>query len=236
MIRVLVVEGHEVVRDALGALLGETPGIEVAGIASGVGQALPLIDRHDPDIVLAGLSLGDGSAVEIVRAVKRSRRKARIVILTGVSDAFAATEALAGGAAGYVLKSQSPADLLGAIQTVAAGRRYVAPQVAASLPARSADETSGRSQRSLGLQSLSQREHEVFRQVVHGHTTKEVARRLHLSPKTVESHRTNINRKLAVRTAADLVRFAVAHGIVVAPRADAEQVTADSAERAETVH
>jgi two-component system response regulator NreC len=236
MIRVLVVEDQEIVRDALAALLGETPGIEVVGVASGVGHALPLLDRHNPDIVLADLSLGDGSATELVQAVRRSRLKGRVVIITGFSDTFAAAESLAGGAAGYVLKSQSWAEVLEAIRAVALGRRYVAPNVAAKLLTASSRETAIRVNQASGLESLSQREHEIFRQVLQGHTTKEIAGRLFISPKTVESHRTHINRKLAVRTTADLIRFAVAHGIVVAPRPIAAHPAVGGAENPGTLH
>ena len=108
-----------------------------------------------------------------------------------------------------------------AIRTVAEGRKYVAPALERRLAMRSIDAASrrGRAARS-GLERLSPREVEVFRLVVAGSSSKDVARRLCISVKTVETHRTNMNRKLAVRTTADLVRFAAAHGIAVAPRAD----------------
>ena len=168
--------------------------------------------------MLADLSLGDGSALDLVRWVKPSRLSARIVVITGFDNTFAAVEALADGAMGYVLKAQSTTDLLAAIRTVANGQRYVAPEVAAKLPPPLAGRQSMRVSRSRGLEALSRREREIFRQTVEGYATAEIARRLCISPKTVETHRTNMNRKLAVRTTADVVRFAVAHGIVVAPR------------------
>jgi DNA-binding NarL/FixJ family response regulator len=227
-IRVLVVEDHEIVRDALAALLRQTPGIQVVGAASGLRDAIPLLASHDPDIVLADLSLGDGSATELVGAVRRARLKGRIVIITGFSDAFAAVQALAGGAAGYVLKSQSSAEILKAIRTVALGQSYIAPQVAAKLATTSGGETSISVELGKGLDSL--------RQVLEGYATKDIARRLFISPKTVETHRTHINRKLAVRTTADLVRFAVAHGLAVAPRSIAEQRPVGEAGSLEALH
>ena len=228
MIRILVVEDHELVRDALAGLLAEAPGMEVVGVASTLGEAKRLVEHHGPDVVLADLSLGDGSALDLVRWVRRSRLDARIVVITGFSNTFAAVEALSDGAMGYVLKAQSTADLLVAIRTVASGRSYVAPQVAAKLPPPSAGRRSMRARRSHGLEALSHREREIFRHAVDGYATAEIARRLSISPKTVEFHRTNINRKLAVRTTADLVRFAVAHGILHAPRAlDAPEARSD---------
>ena len=219
MIRILVVEDHELVRDALAGLLGQAPGMVVVGVASTVEEAKRLVEQHGPDVVLADLSLGDGSALDLVRWVQRSRLDARIVIITGFSNTFPAVEALADGAMGYVLKTQSTPDLLAAIRTVANGRSYIAPEIAAKLPNPSPGGQSTRVRRGRGLESLSRREREIFRQAVEGYATAEIARRLCISPKTVETHRTNMNRKLAVRTTADLVRFAVAHGVVVAPRA-----------------
>lgn len=228
MIRILVVEDHELVRDALAGLLAEAPGMEVVGVASTLGEAKQLVEHHGPDVVLADLSLGDGSALDLVRWVRQSRLDARIVVITGFSNTFAAVEALSDGAMGYVLKAQSTADLLVAIRTVASGRSYVAPEVAAKLPHAPAGGRSMRVRRSHGLEALSHREREIFRHAVDGYATAEIARRLSISPKTVEFHRTNINRKLAVRTTADLVRFAVAHGILLAPRApDAPEARAD---------
>ena len=169
--------------------------------------------------MLADLSLGDGSATELVRALRRARLKGKVVIITGFSDEFAAAEALAAGAAGYALKSQPTEEIIAAIRTVALGGQYVAPSIEARLAARSST-GNDRVQRAgrRGLEGLSRREIEIFRLIVAGCSSKEVARRLCISVKTVETHRTNMNRKLVVRTTADLVRFAAAHGIPIAPR------------------
>ena len=98
MIRVLVVDDHDIVRDALASLLGDVSDFQVVGVASSIRDALPLLDSARPDIVLADLSLGDGSAVELVRALRRGRMKGRVIVITGFSDEFAAAEALTAGA------------------------------------------------------------------------------------------------------------------------------------------
>ena len=224
MIRVLVVDDHDIVRDALASLLGDVSDFQVVGVASSIRDALPLLDSARPDIVLADLSLGDGSAVELVRALRRGRMKGRVIVITGFSDEFAAAEALTAGANGYVLKSQPTSELLDAIRSVSEGRKYVAPSLERRLALRSIGGESSASGGAVGLERLSPREVEVFRLVVAGSSSKDVARRLCISVKTVETHRTNMNRKLAVRTTADLVRFAAAHGIAVAPRADVASV------------
>ena len=100
MIRVLVVDDHDIVRDALASLLGDIADFQVVGVASSIREALPLLDSARPDIVLADLSLGDGSAVELVRALRRGRMKGRVIVITGFSDEFAAAEALSAGATG----------------------------------------------------------------------------------------------------------------------------------------
>jgi len=209
MIRILIVEDHEVVRDALANLLGDAPDMEVIATAGSVRDALPLLDKHRPQVVLTDLALEDGSGMELVRALRRSRRKGRVVVLTGHCDVFTAKKTLAEGVAGYVLKSQASLELLEAIRTVAMGIPYVAPEIAEKLEG--VDSTGGTG-------ALSHREHDVFRQLVSGYKSEEIARRLSISLKTVETHRASINRKLAVSTTADLIRFAVASGMPVVPR------------------
>ena len=110
--------------------------MEVVGVASSIREALPLLARTTPDVVLADLSLGDGSATELVRAARRARLKARVVIITGFSDQFAAAEAIAAGVSGYLLKSQSAEEMLEAIRAVALGRQYLSPVVEARLTGR----------------------------------------------------------------------------------------------------
>lgn len=217
-IRILIVEDHELVRDAIASLVDRTAGMKVVGTVSSIRDALPVLDRENPDVVLADLALDDGNGMELARAIRRGRRKGRVIILTGMGDSFAASEAIADGAAGYLLKTQGSADVLEAIRTVAAGGQYVAPQIAAKLAADPSAAPQPRVDDRIGLEALSRREHEVFRQVLAGHRSKEIARRLCISVKTVESHRTSMNRKLAVKTTADLIRFAMTHGIPVAPR------------------
>lgn len=236
MIRILIVEDHEVVRDALAALLRETGGMQVVGVASSIRDALPLLEGSDPDVVLADLSLGDGSAVELVRAVRRFHLEARVLVITGFSEAFAAREALGGGAAGFVLKAQSSVEVMEAIRVVARGERYVAPQIVAKLRVVSNEDGSIQFERSGGLETLSRRELEVFLQLVEGYTLREIARRLCISKKTVETHRWRINRKLALRTAADVIRFAVAHGITVAPLPTSAQPAQGASPRSRSIH
>jgi DNA-binding NarL/FixJ family response regulator len=214
MIRILIVEDHEVVRDALANLLGDAPDMDVIATACSIREALPLLDQHRPQVVLTDLALEDGSGMELVRALRRSRRKGRVLVLTGHCDVFTAANTLAEGVAGYVLKTQSSSDLLDAIRTVANGIPYVAPEIAEKLASNDS---------SANIEDLSRREHDVFRQLVSGYRSRAIARNLSISLKTVETHRASINRKLSLTTTADLIRFAVARGMPVVPRISSDR-------------
>ena len=215
--RILIVDDHPIVRDALASLLGLNPDLQIVGVTASIRETLPLLERTTPDLLLVDLSLEDGSGIELARALRRSRLKTRVLIITGFRDEFSAAEALSVGVHGYILKEQSTADLLTAIETVAGGGRYISPLIASRMRT---DASSGSEDRLLGR--LSRREREIFRLVVAGSGSKEIASRLFISVKTVDTHRTNINRKLGVRTTASLIRFAAAHGIAIAPRASSE--------------
>ncbi len=217
--RIVIVDDHPIVRDALASLLGEMPDLQIVGVTSSIRETLPLLESATPDLLLVDLSLEDGSGIELARALRRSRLKTRVLIITGFRDEFSAAEALSVGVHGYILKEQPTADLLVAIDTVARGGRYISPLMASRMRT---DTSHGTEDRLLGR--LSRREREIFRLVVAGSGSKEIASRLFISVKTVDTHRTNINRKLGVRTTASLIRFAAAHGIAIAPRASSDEV------------
>lgn len=209
--RILVVEDHALLRDGVASLLARQPGVEIVGAVPSIRRSMPLVERAKPDLILAGLCLEDGSAVQLSRALRLPSRRARLLLLSGFNDWIAAVDLEDSGAAGLVLTAQSTDDLLRAIGIVVAGGRYVAPMLRSNAPKR-------------GTTTLSRREREVFRMITAGYQSKEIARRLFVSLKTVDTHRGNINQKLSVHTTAELVRFAHAHGIVVGPR---HQIDAD---------
>jgi|SRR6187551_940235 len=212
--RLLIVDDHEIVLDSLAAVLNDTPGMKVVGIASTIREGSALLLDLVPDVVLADLTLDDGNASELLRLARRARLPSRILILTGLSDRLAVSEHLREGAAGIVFKSQSIPDLLAAIRTVSNGGRYIPPSLS-NLDQPFDGDGDGNTAH---MGSLSRRENEIFRLVVKGWALKDIASKLFISIKTVESHRTNINRKLGVRTIADLVRLAATQGIAIAPR------------------
>ena len=213
VIRIVIAEDHAIVREAVSNLLQRHPGIEIVGETASIRATLPILESQRPDILLADLSLEDGSAVQLVRTLRRQRIKVRILIMTGFNDDISLREVQEAGVAGLLLKEQPTEDLFTAIETVAAGGTYVSPILGDCL---SKDRLA--SERKEPLASLSHREREVFRLIATGFDSRQIAVRLFISLKTVDSHRMSINRKLGVRTTAALVRFAHAHGITVGPR------------------
>ncbi len=211
MNRVVIIEHHAIVRDALLTMFRNHPLIAIVGAAGSIQDGLPTIEHAKPDLALVGLSLEDGSGIELARVLRRSQSRTRVLIMTAFRDEFSASEALAAGVAGYLLKEQPTADLVSAIETVIRGKTYISPIIAARLRPGIL-----RSNENSPLARLSPRETEVFRLAVAGSDMKDIARRLFISVKTVGIHRTNINRKLNVRTIGGLIRFAAAHGIAIA--------------------
>jgi DNA-binding NarL/FixJ family response regulator len=214
--RLLIIEDQLIVRDALVAMLNSRPELQIVGVASSIRAGGPLLERTAPHLVLLDLSLEDGSGLELARMLYRTRSKTRVLVMTAFGDHFAASEALKYGVAGYFMKEQPTSELLAAIEAVIHGGTYVPPSLAARL-------TAGTSTDHNPLASLSRREREIFRLAVLGSSSRELAERLFISVKTVDSHLLNIARKLGVRMTAGLVRFAAEHGIATGPALESQR-------------
>jgi DNA-binding NarL/FixJ family response regulator len=219
VVKLAIVDDHPIVRDALARLISTKETFSVAGKAGSLKEAFELIERCRPDVVLADLSLADGSAIELARRARRDHPGTRFLIMTAFCNEFSATEAFDAGATGFILKKQPTADLFTAIERVAARGVYLSPLLESS-PRRRAFRTAAGSP----LDRLSRREREIFQLVIGGGDTREIARRLEISIKTVETHRTSINRKLGVTSTASLLRFAVAHGMEINPTSPGTRV------------
>jgi len=221
MTRILIIEDQLIVRDALVSMLRGRPDLQVVGVAASIREGMPLLERTTPSLLLLDLSLEDGSGLELARMLYRSRSKTRVLVMTAFGDQFAAAEALKFGVAGYFMKEQPTSDLFAAIAAVSGGGTYLPPALAGRLPADpSRDEGP--------LASLSRREREIFRLAVLGSESRDLARRLFISLKTVESHLLNIARKLGVRTTTGLVRFAAEHGIATGPEIERGPLTEEA--------
>lgn len=211
-IRLLLVDDHAVVRAGLRSLLAGHPGIAVVGEAGDGAEALDQVARLRPDVVLMDLAMRGMSGLEATAALTRSGGTARVLCLTMHEDEAYFFHALQAGASGYVLKESSPDELLAAIRAVHQGGVYFQPTMARKLLNQYLHRASEGEED--GLQSLTEREQEVVKLIADGCTTREIATRLYISPRTVERHRTQIMQKLGLHNRAELIRYAVRRGLI----------------------
>ena len=209
-IRVMLADDHRVLRDSLRLLL-EQNGCEVVGEASTGEEALALAARVRPQVLVMDLEMPGVGGLAITHRIVKLSPAPHVLILSAYDDEEYVIEALTrAGAAGYLLKSDGAAELINAVRAIIAGKRYLSPSVAPILLGRLQS-----SEPSLPiLDLLTRREREVLRLIAQGATSKEIAERLGISPKTAQVHRDNLKQKLNLRTTAALVRYAIKHRIV----------------------
>jgi DNA-binding NarL/FixJ family response regulator len=208
-IRVLVVDDHAVVRSGLKMLLDAQPDIEVVGEAGSADRAVFETMELKPDIVLMDVVMPEKSGIEAIPTVLQQGDGAKVVVLSMQDDPRYVREAFAAGASGYVLKEAVDAELVAAIREVAEGRRYVDPSLGVRLLEAEAEE-----RRRAEEDPLSEREREVLRLLALGHTNQEIAGMLYISVRTAETHRAHIMQKLRLSSRAELVRYALAEGLL----------------------
>jgi DNA-binding NarL/FixJ family response regulator len=204
VIRVLLADDHEIVRDGLKRILGAAGDLQVAGEAANGDQALALVKANDYDLALLDLSMPGLAGIDLIKRVRIEKPKLRILVLSMHGEQQYATRALKAGASGYLTKDSAAGQLVGAIRKIAAGGVHVSEAAAAGLV----------SAERAPHQALSDREFEVLRLLVGGRSPTEIAERLHLSVKTVSTHKTHIQQKLGLSGTADLVRYALEHKLV----------------------
>ncbi len=206
-IRVVVVDDHEVVRRGLVDLIDREPGFEVCGETGGAGDAVAIIRDENPDVAIVDITLGADSGLDVIRAIAATNPGVHVLVLSAHDELLFAERALRAGALGYVMKTRPAADLLRAVRRVAAGRTSVSEQVAERVMAA----LGGRESRvgASAIDRLSDRERQVFMLVGEGLATRDIADRLSISVKTVESHYEHIKDKLGLPSGRDLVRLAL---------------------------
>jgi DNA-binding NarL/FixJ family response regulator len=212
MVRVLLADDHTLTRTGLRALLEKSAGVQVVGEAADGREAVKLAKKFTPDLVLMDLALPELNGIEAAQQIRKEVPQARILMVTMYAQRQYVLRALAAGASGYLLKNAAFAELLAAIQTVHAGRKYVSPPLADALSGDLGDHGPEGSEET-GLESLTKREREVLQLVGDGRTSQEIARRLYISIRTVEKHRQNIMAKLDIHSIAGLTKFAILHGL-----------------------
>ncbi len=209
MIRALVVDDHAVVRAGIRLLLDREEDIEVVGEAGSAQDAVFDVRALKPDIVLLDVVMPGQSGIEVLPSLLKESPATKVLVLSMQDDPSYVREAFAAGASGYVLKEAADEEVVAAVREIASGGSYVHPalgarMVTAEAQARAAAEAD----------PLSDREREVLRLLALGHTNQEIAKMLYISVRTAETHRAHIMQKLGLSTRAELVRYALVHGLL----------------------
>jgi DNA-binding NarL/FixJ family response regulator len=209
-IRVLLADDHTLMREGLRALLATTTDIEVVGEVRTGREAERQVPQINPDVVLMDIAMPDLNGIEAARVIHLKCPAVRIVMLSMHATAEYVYRAFEAGACGYLLKEVAVEEVITAVRTVHGGARYLSPALAESVPDPGAGYARG------PIDSLSTRERQVLQLVVEGRTSNEIARMIHLSPKSVDTYRSRLMLKLAVRDLPSLVKFALEHGLTTA--------------------
>lgn len=208
-VSIVLADDHPIVREGLGAILRAEADFRIVGEAADGAEALRTVDRLRPDILILDLMMPGLSGIEVARQVARRASRTRVVVLSMHSDAAYVAEVVRAGAGGYVLKESGVGELVRAIREVHAGRDYFSAPLDREMVRTSAS----RSTSADPYESLTVREREVLHLTVDGYTGAEIAERLFINQRTVETHRANLMRKLAVRNQKELIRHALEHGL-----------------------
>lgn len=209
---IVLAEDHLIVREGLRALLSSQPDFVVVGEVASGAEVAQAVERLRPNVLVLDIALPDASGLEVTREIAQRAPKTRVVILSMHAAEGFVHEALHNGAAAYVVKDAAGAELVRAIHEVVAGRRYLSPPI--SEHAIAAYEQRVRSGHAPIYDDLTPREREVLRLAAEGLTSAEIGTRLDISPRTAETHRNNLMRKLGLHTRTDLVRFAFQQGML----------------------
>jgi DNA-binding NarL/FixJ family response regulator len=205
--RVLIVDDHPVVRQGLALLIDQQPDLEVCAEADSVADAFNRFTESQPDLVIIDLSLKDGSGIELIKEIKARNEHAKMLVSSMHDESLFAERVLRAGAKGYISKQEATGSIVDAARQVLEGRVYLSPRMSDQMLHRlvASSEDPDRSP----IDSLSDRELEVFEMIGQGLTTRQIATKLDLSPKTVETYRENIKAKLNLPNGTALTRHAV---------------------------
>lgn len=210
--RIVIADDHAVVREGIRHVLGASPDFEVVGEAGTGREAVRLTEAHKPDVVVLDISMPDGGGLDVVGRVRQSAPASRVLVLSIHDDERYVRESVRAGANGYLRKDSTPAELRDAVRAVHRGESYFSPAIAERLAAAERGAPEGEGPPAGRLAALTPRERDVLRGIVEGLTNKEIAARLEISTRTVESHRESLMQKLGVRNVAALTRLALEEG------------------------
>jgi len=215
-IRLLLADDHAVLRAGLRALLQAEPDMEIVAEAEDGQQALHKAHETEPDVVLMDLAMPKVGGLPATRRLKEELPEVKVLVLTMYDDETYLRETLEAGASGYVLKRAVDTELLSAIRAVHRGEVFLYPSLTRVLVEELMRKGKGRKKERAGYDLLSQRERQVLMLVAQGYTNQQIADNLFLSVKTVETYRARMMEKLGLRNRAELVRYALRHGLLSA--------------------
>ncbi len=214
-LRIVLADDHQIVRQGLRAMLGTESDLQLVGETADGLETVRTVARLEPDVLVLDLMMPGLGGLEVVRQLAKRAPRTKIVILSMHSNEAYVLESLSAGAVGYVLKESSAEELVKAIRTVAAGGRYFSPPL--SEPALGTYARKAKGAPLDPYDTLTAREREVLQLTAEGLTGTEISARLFISPRTVESHRANLLRKLGLRNQKELIRYSVERSQMVSP-------------------
>ncbi len=212
MTRILLVDDHQVILDSLKLLFKSIKGIEVVGILNDSRKVKEFIENEPVDIVISDLHMPYLSGIDLTLLLKNSAPNLRVILLTMAEDAPHIREALRAGVHGYVLKKATKEELEKAILQVSAGKKYYSEAVIDELTSSPDDDLNNNKPEN--IEKLTRREIEILKMITMEYSTSEIADKLFISVPTVESHRSNLMKKLNVKSAIGMVKYALKHGLV----------------------
>ncbi|MCG8390449.1 MAG: response regulator transcription factor [Cytophagales bacterium] len=215
-VRVLIVDDHQIIRDGIKALLNKVDGIRIKAEASNGFQALEILDKHHEslDLVVMDIKMPAMDGIEATHQVRKKFPGVKVLALTMHDDEAHVIKMLQEGAAGYVLKTTGKAELAEAIQKVAQGETYFDKQASEKILQFFSKEGAPKEKKEFVDPCLTSREIEVLKLIAEEYTNPEIAEKLYLSPRTVDTHRRNLLQKLQAKNTAGLVKYALRHDLV----------------------
>ena len=210
-IKVLLADDHTLVRAGMRSLLKEIAGVQVIAEASNGREAVELVEKHQPDVVLMDIAMSGLNGLEAAARIIKSHPQCKVIILSMHSTEEYVTKSLDIGVAGYLIKDAATSELELALRAVARGEKYLSPAISTRL----IDQFKSRpAELEGGLETLTPRQRETLQLIAEGHTTKEIATILGVGPKTVETHRAQLMERLNIHDVAGLVRYAIRTGLI----------------------
>lgn len=210
--KILIAEDHEMIRDGLSLIIESVPHYEIVGVTSDGLETVAAVKSLKPDLVMMDLSMPKMNGLEATREIKQLPFEVKVLVLTVHQDVEYVSEAFRIGADGYILKRSSKEELLSALESVFSGEQFVSPMIDYNIEEQSDDLPS--SEKLTTWQSTTPRERQILKLIAEGYTNNEIADMLFISVKTVETHRSNLMKKIGAHNASELTAYAMRRGLV----------------------